>query len=174
MAVHWSVKHCDILVEPADVLICPANPWLNLSGGIGGEILLRHGPAMQQELHEYLANRGLRSIPQGEVVACGPGGTSFQAVLHAVAIDCFYSCSAEDITSVVVRALSMAASLGAAKAALAALGTGYGRLSITDFARGLLPILALEFAPLTEVVICLRKRDDVEELSAALDQGALT
>ena len=67
--MRWSVKQGDILDEPADVLVCSANPWLNLSGGVGGEVLLRHGPQMQQELHRLLAARGLRSVPQGEVVA---------------------------------------------------------------------------------------------------------
>src|SRR4051795_407916 len=91
--MRWSVKHCDILDEPADVLVCSANPWLNLSGGVGGEVLLRYGPRMQEELHRHLAGRGLRWVPQGEVMACGPCGTPYRAVLHAVAVDCFYGSS---------------------------------------------------------------------------------
>jgi uncharacterized protein (TIGR02996 family) len=87
--MRWAVKHGDVLDEPADVLVCSANVWLNLSGGVGGEVLLRHGPQMQLELHHYLADRGLRSVGQGEVVPCGPCGTPFKAVLHAVAVDCF-------------------------------------------------------------------------------------
>jgi hypothetical protein len=34
--VRWTVKCGDILDEPADVLICSANIFLNLSGGVGG------------------------------------------------------------------------------------------------------------------------------------------
>src|SRR3954463_14172643 len=111
VTMRWSVKQGDILDEPADVLVCSANPWLNLSGGVGGEILLRHGPRMQEELHQHLAGRGLRSVPQGEVVACGPCGTPYKAVLHAVAVDCFYGSSPEVVRGVVTRALSLAASL---------------------------------------------------------------
>jgi O-acetyl-ADP-ribose deacetylase (regulator of RNase III) len=166
--MRWSVKHGDILAEPADVLVCSANPWLNLSGGVGGEILLRYGPQMQQELHRHLADRGLRLLPQGEVVACGPCGTPYQTVLHAVAIDCFYDSSPEVIRSVVLRALSLAASRGAVKVALAALATGYGRMPIVDFARGLTTLLSLEFPPLSQVVVCLRDRDDADSLSHAL------
>jgi O-acetyl-ADP-ribose deacetylase (regulator of RNase III) len=166
--MRWGVKRGDILDEPADVLVCSANPWLNLSGGVGGEILLRYGPAMQEELHRQLASRGLRFVPQGEVVECIPCGTPYQAVLHAVAVDCFYGSSSEVIRSVVARALSLAASLGATRVALVALATGYGRLPIGDFARGLAPLLSLEFPPVAEVVICLRDRDDADSLSNAL------
>ena len=104
----------------------------------------------------------------GVVVACGPCGTPYQAVLHGVAVSCFYDSSPELVRSVVTRALSLTASLGASKVALAALGTGYGRLSLADFARGLLPLLSLELPPLAEVVVCLRDRDDAEALSTAL------
>ena len=166
--MRWSVKQGDILDEPADVLVCSANPWLNLSGGVGGEILLRYGPRMQEELHRYLAGRGLRHVPQGDVVSCGPCGTPYKAVLHAVAIDCFYGSSPEVAGAVVSKALGMAASLGAVRVALTALATGYGRLAIADFARGLVPLLPLEFPPVAEVVVCLRDRGDAEVLSAAL------
>ncbi len=104
--MRWSVKHGDILDEPADVLICSANPWLNLSGGVGGEFLLRHGPRMQEELHHHLAARSLRAVPQGEVVPCGPCGTPYKAVLHAVVVDCFYGSSPEVVRGVVSKARS--------------------------------------------------------------------
>jgi O-acetyl-ADP-ribose deacetylase (regulator of RNase III) len=123
---------------------------------------------MQRELHRHLADRGLRSVPQGEVVACGPCGTPFQAVLHAVAVDCFYESSPRVIEAVVSRALAFAASLGAAKVALTALATGYGRMALADFARGLAGVLGREFPPVVEVVVCLRDRDDAAELAAAL------
>jgi len=47
------IKVGDILAEAADV-ICPANPWLNMSGGVNGAILSLGGEAMQQELHAFL------------------------------------------------------------------------------------------------------------------------
>ena len=166
--MRWTIKQGDILAEPADVLVCSANVWLSLSGGVGGEILLRYGPQMQRELHRHLAGRGLRCIRQGEVVSCGPCGTPYKAVLHAVAVDCFYESSPLVIEAVVSGALALAASLGAATVSLTALATGYGRMSIPDFARGLDPLLGLEFPPVTDVVVCLRDRGHAEELSAAL------
>jgi O-acetyl-ADP-ribose deacetylase (regulator of RNase III) len=170
--MRWRIKQGDILDEPADVLVCSANVWLNLSGGVGGAILLRYGPPMQEELHQHLAGRGLRSVPQGEVVACGPCGTPFKAVLHAVAVDCFYESSPQVIETVVSRALASAASLGAAKVALTALATGYGRMSLAGFARGLAGVLGREFPPVVEVAVCLRDRADAAELAAALALGS--
>lgn len=46
--MRWIVKQGDILAEPADVLVCSANVSLNLSGGVGGEILRRYGDGMQK------------------------------------------------------------------------------------------------------------------------------
>jgi O-acetyl-ADP-ribose deacetylase (regulator of RNase III) len=166
--MRWTVKHGDILDEPADVLVCSANVFLNLSGGVGGAILLRYGDAMQQELHCWLAERNLRFVQQGDVVPCGPSGTPYRAVLHAVAVDAFYGSSPAVVQAVVSRSLVMAASLQARRVALTAVATGYGRMSMADFARGLAPVKTQTFPPLEEVVIVLRNRDDVEELSIAL------
>jgi O-acetyl-ADP-ribose deacetylase (regulator of RNase III) len=166
--VRWVIKQGNILDEPADVLVCSANVFLNLSGGVGGEILLRHGDAMQQELRRHLADRALHFVRQGEVIPCGPCGTPFKAVLHAVAVDGFYQSSPAIIAAVVARSLHTAASLGARRVALTALATGYGRMSMEDFAAGLRPLLEGEFPPVTEVVICLRNRYDAEELAVAI------
>src|SRR5262249_29978840 len=145
-----------------------ANPFLNLSGGVGGELLLRYGDAVQRELRRYLEERRLNFVGPGEVVACGPCGTPYRAILHAVAVDAFYQSSAAVVEAAVARGLGLAASRGAVRVALAALGPGYGRLPLAEFARGLAPLLARPFPPVEEVVLCLRNRDDVEDLSAAL------
>jgi O-acetyl-ADP-ribose deacetylase (regulator of RNase III) len=166
--MRWAIRHGDLLDEPADVLVCSANPFLNLSGGVGGELLLRYGDAVQRELSRYLEERRLHFVGQGEVIACGPCGTPYRAILHAVAVDAFYQSSADVVEATVARSLGLAATLGAEKVALAALATGYGRLPLGEFARGLAPLLARPFPPVEEVVLCLRNRDDVEELAAAL------
>jgi O-acetyl-ADP-ribose deacetylase (regulator of RNase III) len=169
----WCIKHANILDEPADVLICSANPWLNLSGGVGGEILARYGPLMQQELHAVLAERGVRAVAQGTVVQTSACGTPFRAVLHAVAIDAFYQSSPPVITKLVADGLHQAASLQASKVALTALATGYGRLSMQSFGEALAPLLDTEFPPLEEVTVCVRKVDARDALAASLP-GALT
>ncbi len=164
----WTVKHCDILDEPADVLVCSANPYLNLSGGVGGAFLLRYGDAMQRELHGYLSANNLRWVPRGEVVSMPPCGSPYKAVLHAVGVDAFYDTSAEVVTAVATKALQMAAELSSSKVTLAAIATGYGRLSLDDFAAGIRPVMERSFPPIKEVVLCLRNREDTDTLSALL------
>ncbi len=164
----WIIKQADILDEPADVLVCSANVYLNLSGGVGGEILRRYGNEMQERLHRFLADKHVKFVQRGEVVAMPPCGTHFNTVLHAVAIDAFYSSSPEVIQAVVTKALDAAASLDAKRVALTALATGYGRLSKEKFAEGVRPLLARDFPPIEEIVICLRRQEQAEVLSRSL------
>lgn len=166
--MHWTIKHGDILDEPADVLVCSANVFLNLSGGVSGSLLLRYGNEMQERLHQYLADRGLHFISQGEVISCEPHDAPYKAILHAVAVDTFHHSSPSIIVQVVSKALQMAASMGARRVVLAALGTGYGRLTMQEFAQGVIPLLGKSFPPVEEIVICPRNADDAVQLSAAL------
>jgi O-acetyl-ADP-ribose deacetylase (regulator of RNase III) len=167
-APRWTIRAGNILDEPAEVLVCSANPYLNLSGGVGGAYLLRYGEGMQRELHAWLARNNLRCVPRGEVVEAPPCGGPYRTVLHAVGVDAFYDTSSEVIASVVGKSLETAARLGASKVALAAIGTGYGRLSLTEFAQGVRPLVDRSFRPLAEVAICLRKDDDARRLRELL------
>lgn len=166
--MRWIVTHGNILEVPADVLVCSANVCLNLSGGVGGEILHRYGDEMQRELHAWLADRKLRFVPPGTVVPTSSCGTSFRAVLHAVAVDGFYKSSPSLVGQVASVALGMAASLDARRVALAALATGYGRLPMTQFAEGVCPLLKSGFSPVKGVVVCVRHEPECDELLAAL------
>ncbi|GEM_PF-6934871 len=91
--MQWTITHGDILDVPADVLVCSANVFLNLSGGVGGAILFRYGEAMQKELHGILAHRQRRFVDRGEVIQISPCGTPYKALLHAVAVDALYESS---------------------------------------------------------------------------------
>lgn len=164
----WIVKQGDILREPADILICSGNVFLNLSGGVGGEILLRCGDAMQLELHDLLTKRGLRFLERGEVVKTSAHGLPFKAVLHAIAVNGFYESSPAVIQQTVENALRESAALGAQRVALTALATGFGRMSMNQFAEGILPLLLKEYAPVREVIICVPKKTERDELLAAL------
>ena len=166
--MRWVLTHGDILDVPADVLVCSANVYLNLSGGVGGEILRRCGDAMQKELHGYLADHNLRFVKQGTVVPTASGGTRFSAVLHAVAVDGFYQSSPAIIRQTVATALTMATGLGARRVALTALATGYGRLSMRQFAEGIRPLTEVEFPPLAETVVCVRHESERDALMEGL------
>ncbi len=111
--MRWVVKNGDILDEAAEVLICSANVFLNLSGGVGGALLLRFGDAMQKELHQFLVDNNLKFVQQGEVVRTSPCGTAYRAVLHAVAVDGLYQSSPATVNSVVRKTLTMSAEMGA-------------------------------------------------------------
>lgn len=166
--MRWIIKHGDILNQRADVLICSANVYLNLSGGVGGEILRRYGPAMQDALHGHLAQIGRRFVDRGEVVVVPACGTPYKAVVHAVAVDAFYGSSAAIVESTVRKALTAAAEAGAGSVALTALATGYGRLPLVEFARGIAPLMAMEFPPVREVILCLSRREQAEELAGMI------
>ena len=64
------------------------------------------------------------------------------------------------------KSLQMAAAAGASTVALAAIGTGYGRLSMSQFAAALEKVAKTDYAPLEKVVIGLRKVEDAQELAA--------
>lgn len=167
--MRWIVNVGNIVDQPADVLICSANVLLNLSGGVGGEILLRFGEGMQKELHQYMADRHLRHVQRGEIVQTKPHGTRFTAVLHAVAVNGLYESSSQAISDIVLKSLQHAASLGARTVALTALATGYGRLTMGQFASGIFPLKSLHFPPIEQVVICVRQKFDRDDLIAALN-----
>jgi O-acetyl-ADP-ribose deacetylase (regulator of RNase III) len=166
-AMDWCFTSGNILEVPADVLVCSANVFLNLSGGVGGEILLRYGRGMQDELHQFLARSGKAFVQQGEVVACGPHGLPVKAVLHAVAVDAFYQSTPQIVRDVVGKSLQMAAGIGARRVALTALATGFGRLSMEKFAEGILPLRAAHYPPVEQVVVCVKSADECERLTAA-------
>jgi O-acetyl-ADP-ribose deacetylase len=163
----WSVVHGDILDQPAEALVCSANPFLTLSGGVGGAFLLRYGPQMQERLTAYLADRGVRHVPPGTVVVMSPCGSPYRVVLHAVAVDGAYDSSVELVRSVALRALEMAAEAGARTVALPALATGYGHLSLAEFAEALAG-LRERTLQVTAVAICLRQVADVARVERAL------
>jgi len=166
--MRWSVEVGDILDTPADVLVCSANVFLNLSGGVGGAFLLRYGPEMQCALHEYLQERGIRHIHRGAVVSMPPCGSPYRVVLHAVAVDASYESSSAVVTSVVQQCLSDASKVGARIVALPALATGYGELLVRDFISGVQPLLKVAFPPVEEVRIVVRSSDDAQAISASL------
>ena len=165
----WLICHGNILDVKADALICSANVQLNMSGGVGGEILVRFGDPMQKELHHYLSERGISFVAPGTVVKTSPCGTPFSMVLHAVAIDVFYETSHELIVSTIRRALEICSENEIKTVTLTALATGYGRYPLNQFALVLLELQKEKFPALKEITVCLRNENDANELVEYLD-----
>ena len=157
-SVFWSLKEGNIIDEPADVLICSANVSLNLSGGVGADLLGRFGTKMQKELHGIVAVRSPRAARQGEVFMYTGSELPYKAVLHAVAVDGWYHSSPDSVRAIIEKSFQMAMSLGARKVSLTALATGFGDLTLGDFAEALRPLLDRDFPPIKEV--CIRLMED--------------
>lgn len=168
--MRWLVYQGNILDVPADVLVCSANVYLTLSGGVGGAFLLRYGPVMQEALRSYLVERGIRHVERGDVISLSPCGSPYLAVLHAVAVDGFYESSPTVVSEVLAESLRQAAALAANTCALTAVATGYGRMSIPNFAAGLRPVIGKAFPPLERVVIGLRSSFDAGELLSLIPE----
>lgn len=151
----WSLKECNIIDEPADVLICSANVSLNLSGGVGADLLGRYGTKMQNELHRIIAARTPHAARQGEIFAYSGNELPYKAVLHAVAVDGWYHSSPDVVCKIIEQSFRMAMNLNAKKVALTALATGFGDLTLRDFADAIRPLLDQDFFPIKEVCICL-------------------
>ena len=168
-----AVKVGDLLDEAADVIVSTANPWLNMSGGVNGAVLSRGGEKVQEELHLYLRNLGKSAVEPGTVVLTSPGPLRARQILHAVAIDPFYDSSIEAIECTLRTVLTESRRLGAKTVAMPALATGYGHLSMEQFAAGFVRAVATgECAPIERVVVVVRKEEDAEIIRHAMAQEA--
>jgi O-acetyl-ADP-ribose deacetylase (regulator of RNase III) len=165
---NWRLIAGDILDVEADVLICSANPHLNLSGGVGGSFLLRYGDEMQRLLHQSLESNGKRFVDQGEVIVMPPCGSPYQAVLHAVGVDAFYQSSPTIVGAIVSKVLEIANDNGAEQVALSAIATGFGRLPLAEFGDGIQQLLDVSYNSVRQVTICMSKLEDIEVLHRRL------
>lgn len=160
----------EILDLPADGLICSANVQLNLSGGVGGAILLRYGDEMQRWLHDFLRERKLKYSRPGECVIAPSRGTPFKAVAHAVAIDGFYETSPEVIEQAYDTALRALAAQGCHTVAAACLGCGYGRFPVSEFAKVIDSVRRKAHTGIDQVTLVTTNSEIVDALRPHLGQ----
>lgn len=165
------VKIGDLLDEAADVIISTANPWLNMSGGVNGAILLRGGETIQEELHAFIRQSGASAVVPGTVVVTGPGPLRTKHILHAVAIDPFYDSSRTLVRQTLKCAITKARELGALSVALPALATGYGHLSLEEFAQALAETMDNDWAPIEHVIVVLRTAEAADIVRRTLGDG---
>jgi O-acetyl-ADP-ribose deacetylase (regulator of RNase III) len=169
----WALKARNIVEEDADVLICSANVSLNLSGGVGADLLERYGPKMQRELHKQIALRTPRAARQGEIFIYQDEAIPFKAVLHCVGVNGWYESSRFIVESIVRNAFHIAQDFNARKVALTALATGFGNLSFDDFAAGIKPLTLEKFPPMSEVCICINEISQLNKLAAAFANAGI-
>jgi O-acetyl-ADP-ribose deacetylase (regulator of RNase III) len=159
----------DVLQLTADVLVSTANPWLQMTGGVNLAIILRpRGERVHEDLQRHLPATGRRMVPPGTVVRTGPGSLPVKHVLHAVAIDPSYDSSVDLVASTIVTALTQARELGARSVSMPALATGFGPLSMTDFATALLQATRRDWSPIETLTVVLRDEEDADAVRAVL------
>jgi O-acetyl-ADP-ribose deacetylase (regulator of RNase III) len=164
-----SVLAGNILDVPADVLISTANPWLQMTGGVNLAIILRpRGEQVYDELQQYLPRTGRRIVAPGTVVRTGPGSLPVTHILHAVAIDPSYDSSVELVARTLTSAFGQARDLGAQVVSVPALGTGFGPLSMAEFAAALVQARARDGAPLEHLKVVLQDEGAAETVRAAI------
>lgn len=160
----------DVCNETADAIISTANVFLQMTGGVNGEILVRGGLPVQQELNEYKKSRGISYVDQGTVIETGPGPLQTERILHTVAVDCWYDSSPEVVEGVVSKALTLAAEAGAKTVAMPALATGYGHLTMPEFARGLRAALLKQYGSIEELRVVLTNEKNLSEVKSVLNE----
>jgi len=149
-------------------LICPANPWLNMSGGVNGALLQRGGQAVQDELHALLKSSGRRAVEAGTVVATGPGPLAVKWIVHAVAIDPFYDSSVDLVARTIAAALDRIVELGERTVVMPMLATGYGRLTTRDFGAALARIQKKDWPAIDRLTVVVRSNNHLKILSDSL------
>jgi O-acetyl-ADP-ribose deacetylase (regulator of RNase III) len=159
----------NVLDVPADVLISTANPWLQMTGGVNLAIILRpQGEHVHEELQRFLRGTGKRYVHPGTVVCTGPGSLQVKNILHAVSITPSYESSVDLVTDTIVRALAQARDLDARIVSIPALATGFGPLSMEEFAAALKQAIERDWTPLETLKVVLRQEEDAEKVRNAL------
>jgi O-acetyl-ADP-ribose deacetylase (regulator of RNase III) len=159
----------NLLDVPADVMISTANPWLQMTGGVNLAIMVRpQGEHVYEELQRYLRHTGKRYVEPGTVVCTGPGSLPVKHILHAVSIDPSYDSSVTLVAETLVRALAKAQELDARTVSLPALATGFGPLSMEEFATALRQAVERDWTPVELLKVVLKHEEDAEKVRAVL------
>lgn len=161
----------NVVDQPADVLISTANPWLNMSGGVNGEIRERGGEGIQQDLREFLLRSGRAAVAPGTVVVTSAGSLPFRHILHAVGIDPFYDSSVELVKSTLDSAFQLAASLGTESVSLPALATGYGHLTMSDFSLAFAQAVPSWISSFKRIQMVVRSEESAQQIRNAIAVG---
>lgn len=79
---HLILVNYDLLSEPVDCIVNPANGGLSHGGGLAAQIALAAGEALENEGAEIIQRNG--PIPTGKAVVTTAGNLKFKGVIHAI------------------------------------------------------------------------------------------
>lgn len=165
------IRTGDVPEFPADVLVSTANPWLDMSGGVNGAIRAQC-PEIQDELKSHLKELDIRALPAGSTVRTSAGTLPFQAILHAIAIDPFYSTSKQIINSILNELMVWTVPQGLHSISMPTLATGYGRLPMEDFAEWFGQWMQCDREPRAKrLTIVVRQDHDAEILRSHIQEA---
>jgi O-acetyl-ADP-ribose deacetylase len=135
-----------------------------VSGGVNDALLIREGAVIEEELRTYLRGSGRSTVAPGAVVITGAGPLNAKKTLHAVAIDPFYDSSVSIVRRTLERAIATAQALKAKSVAMPTVATGFGHLSIEQFAESLSLAMKTNWSPIEPVVVVVRTPENTDIL----------
>ena len=169
--MNLDLRSGNIIEVPADVMIATANPWLEMTGGVNLAIILSDkGEDIYEELQKNLPNTKPKVVAPGTVLRTSGGTLPVKYILHAVAITPSYESTEELVTETIQKALNMAQECEAKTVTLSALATGFGPLSMEEFASALNPVLQYDWSPLENLIVVVKHSQEVEQIRNRLSR----
>jgi len=144
MSIEFRVEHAvikivrgDITRSVTDAVVCPANAFLTMRGGVAGALRTRGGEAIEREA---MARAPVRV---GAAIATTGGSLPFQ-VIHAPTIESPVDrADPEGVRAATRAACRCADEIGVATLAIPGMGTGTGILPYDEGARAMVEEIAL-------------------------------
>ncbi|MBA3471319.1 MAG: macro domain-containing protein [Herpetosiphonaceae bacterium] len=114
------IGHADLTTIDADVLVCPGNPYLSLSGGVALEIRNKAGDAIILDLRKHPLPAQI-----GTVIVTGAGQLPARYIFHAISGGFLDKVPQDVLTAHLVReVLTLGTQLNVQHIALPLIGTG--------------------------------------------------
>lgn len=132
-ATEITLMHGDLLDEEVDAIVCPANSFNQMRGGIAGVIRQRGGEIIEQEAMAQAP------VAVGQAVVTTAGKLPARHVIHAPTMKLpVQNATIEGVVLSVRASLSCADQHGYNTIAFPGMGTGIGGVSYADAARAML------------------------------------
>ena len=125
----------NIVEYRSDYLISSGNIFLNMSGGVNGELLARFGEGLQIELHSYLKDEGLKHVDPGFSYRFKSKIGQYKGVVYTVGIDGWYESNKQILSGALKGSIEKLNPSKGDLIAFPALGTGYGKMKPSEFGR---------------------------------------
>lgn len=149
------IRKIDVLECQSEALIYSTNVFLNCSGGVGGCLLKKYGPRVQETLHGYLAKTHRKHADQGEVVELVLDIMPYKNVFHTVPCNGFYDTDSAIVSRILRETLERCLQQNIQTVAMSAIATGYGHYDRPQFFRVAANVLNEESFSDLQISICL-------------------